>query len=609
MELASQGNADQVTHGHDNVHTQSTFPILQTATTNDYLTHLDLYILATLVCVIIFMYLDISYLSMGRQNESLLKDFSQTNENPEKERKRYMEKIQSEKDERGPKEYVASPGESLFGPRESVYAPRNWLRPLGSLEILMVTGGYFGGHNTIQALRLSSSQPILPELVRHAITAVAQKSELLQVCVSWNWLRPWFCRMGHVMVPFRVEHGDVMKVYYKLLEMHYDMYRGPLWRARLVPLPQSCAERHEAVLIFTIHHAITDAFTNMIICRETLQVLNATMSGKVYHPSTCNVFPLISDELLTKRDWFDALKFAAYKALSPTIGNFNKNVYFDGVLPQPKTKIAITKVLHEEFTVESTQHLLEHCKKARVTVHSCIMITAQLAMLKLAQQHSGGALNVANVRTMNCVNMRRYYPHEYHNATGCHISVEEQEVVLHNDDISSKEKFWSLVTHSHANLQKSLGVDRNPIKNLPALLPCTLLIPLNYVLTRLGWKHINDCHIVTTNMGNLKDLLPGKYDGPVEITHLLRCVSDPLTGHPYTLIFHTFLDRFSITLEYYTTKTTDEVASQFFSILVGYISDLASSGTVGVGSDTSTTVFKNKFYASSMNVADNGTVT
>lgn len=436
---------------------------------------------------------------------------------------------------------------------------------------------------------------------------------MLQLCVSWNWLRPWFCQMRYVMVSFRVEHGDVMMVYYKLLETPYDMHRGPLWRARLVPLPQPCPDRHEAVLIFTIHHSITDAFTNMIICRETLQVLNATMSGQVYQPPTYAILPSISDELVTRRDWLHALKFAAYKLCSPTIGNFNKHVYFDGVLPQPKTKLAVTKVLHEEFTVEATQHLLQHCKEAGVTVHSCIMTIAKLAMFQLAQQHSGGALKMAKVRAMNCVNMRRYFPHEYHEATGCHISIEEQEVVIHNDDISSKEKFWPLVTRIHASIQQSLRVDKNPIKKIPALLPCSLLIPLNHILTRLGWKNVNDSHMVSTNMGNLKDLLPSEYDGPVEITHLLRCVSDPFTGHPYTLIFHTFLDRFCITIEYYTTKTTDEVATEFFSILINYISDLASFGTVGVGSNSSTNVFKKKFYESASNgcsnVVTNGTVT
>lgn len=83
-------------------------------------------------------------------------------------------KIQSEKGGRDPKDYIPSPSESIYGPRKTVYGPRDWVRPLGSLEILMMIGGYFGSLNTIQALRLSSSQPILPELVRHAITAVAQ---------------------------------------------------------------------------------------------------------------------------------------------------------------------------------------------------------------------------------------------------------------------------------------------------------------------------------------------------------------------------------------------------------------------------------------------------
>ncbi|KAK8748035.1 hypothetical protein OTU49_016281 [Cherax quadricarinatus] len=386
-----------------------------------------------------------------------------------------------------------------------------------------------------------------------------------------------------------------MTIYYKLLGTSYNMFQGPLWRARLVSLPQTSVTRYEAVLMFTVHHCITDAFTNMIICRETLQVLNAAMTGHVYEPPFRAFTPFICDNLTTKSDWLPALKFALYKLYSPTLGNFNKNVYFHGTIPQPKVKTASTSILYQDLSVGATRNLLKYCKEEGVTVHSCIMTAATLAVFHSAQQLSDVDLEPATIKVMNCVNMRRYYPREYREATGCHISVEEQELVINGSDGSSKISFWSLARQSHASLQKSLLVDKNPIRNLLGLLPCSLLIPGNYSLTRNGRRNLNDSHMITTNMGDLRDLLPARYDhGPVEITKLLRCVSDELTGHPYTLIFHTFRDRLNVTLEYYSNKIAHDDAARYFSILTNFISDLAEHGSVNLPNDRKVKTKKNK---------------
>nr|XP_053632458.1 uncharacterized protein LOC128688596 isoform X2 [Cherax quadricarinatus] len=466
--------------------------------------------------------------------------------------------------------------------REILVEPGEWVRPLGNLEAFMALGGTYGTLNTVQGVWLSSTHPILPEDVRFALTQVARQTHVLQLCVVKRRLWPWFRRMKHLLVPFKVELDDVMTVYYKIQKLPYNMAEGPLWRARLVPLrPLSPTGRYEAVLVISAHHCITDGLTNMVLCRDTLEVLNAIMSGRQYTVTPRLVIPFLAEEETTTQDWWYAFKYFCTKLYGSLFTDYSKKLYFNGALKQPATKVALTKILCERYTVEATQQLFSRCKEAKVTVHACILAVASLAILRVAQQNSPEKLDSALINGVNCVNMRRYYPRAYKESPGCHISLEEREVLIHSSDASSKENFWRLAKFMHDDLKKSLNVDKTPIRNCPFFRPSTLMLHINHGLTRKGYRHRTDSHFVTTNMGDLWDLLPGKYgDGPVEITHLLRSVSSELTGNPFTLVFHTFLQHFMISVDYYTTKVTDEVAALFFSTLTSYISNIATHGTV-----------------------------
>lgn len=405
---------------------------------------------------------------------------------------------------------------------------------------------------------------------------------MLQLCVVWRWLWPWFRQLKHVIVPFKVENDDVMSVYYRTQQMPYDMSRGPLWRARLVPLPQSSSGHHEAVLIINAHHCITDGLTNMVICRDTLEVLNATIIGKPHPMPIRPVIPALADSLVTWKDWFYIFTYFWSKLYASLITNYNKKLYFNGALPQPATKLAMTKVLRQDFSVETTKKLLRRCKEARVTVHSCIVAAGNLAMLKLAQERSPGKLESAKINSVNCINNRRYYPSTHKESLGCHISLEEREMLIQDCDASSQASFWLLARRTHDSLLKSLNVDRNPIRNGPLFQPSILMLYINYTLTRRGCKNRTDNHFITTNMGDLRELLPAKYgdECPVEITNILRSVTSELTGSPYTLVFHTFEGRFMISLDYFTNKVVEDVALQFFSIITEYIDNIANYGNV-----------------------------
>ncbi|XP_064094286.1 uncharacterized protein LOC135206740 [Macrobrachium nipponense] len=461
-------------------------------------------------------------------------------------------------------------------------APGDWIRPLGNLETFMEIGGEYGSLNTAQSIWLTSKEPIDPEEVKKAVYQVALKTQVLHVCVEWRGMRPWFKRVDEFVCDFEVIEGDVMKVFYMLLHKQYNMVKGPLWGARLVPIPKESPEDnlHRAALIFTAHHCITDGHTNMTFCRDTMEVLNASMTGRVYEVPLRPVISAKCDSLMSKKDWYYVFRYFWSKMFDAIIRDYSSKLYFGGALVQPQTKVAVTKILRSNFTVDETKELIRHCKANGVTVHSCIMATANLALLQTVKQRAKYRVDAARINSVNCINMRRYFPAEIKDALGCHISLEEKEMMIPSSAAKSKEQFWSLVKVFHKNLNDSLNVHYAPIKNAPLFRPSTILLHVNYELTKRGRKNRTDNHMISTNMGNLKHILPGTYDGPVEITDILRSVSSELTGNPFTLVFQTFRDQFMISVDYYTTKMTDEAASQFFNNLVTYIGNIAQYGTV-----------------------------
>lgn len=405
---------------------------------------------------------------------------------------------------------------------------------------------------------------------------------MLQLCVVWRGARAWFRRMERLAVDFAVESQDAMSVFHEILHMSYDFARGPLWRARLVPSPHKSLDgRYEAVLIISAHHCITDGLTNMLICRDVMSVLNAALTGAMYDVPTRPVIPAISDALHSRTDWWYALRYLWKKIYGTFIFDYAPKLYFGGILPQPSTKDATTRILHEQLTAENTKKLMQRCKEAGVTVHSCVSAIAYVAMFRVAQQRVKGKLDEAIVNLSNCVNMRRYFNPANKESPGCHIALEEKEFLVRSSDGASRENFWAFARRVQEHLHKSLNVEHYPIKNCSVYVPFAFIMCVNRELTRRARKNLTDCHVITTNMGNLRHLLPSHYgDGPVEITSLLRSVSSELVGNPCTLTFHTFRDRFMISLDYFTNKMTGDVARQFFSNMTGYINNLVTIGAI-----------------------------
>ncbi|KAK8742955.1 hypothetical protein OTU49_001448 [Cherax quadricarinatus] len=462
-------------------------------------------------------------------------------------------------------------------PRKVMAEPGSWLRPVSTIEMFAASLLILGTGNTAQVLWLSSSQPITPEDVKQALSVIAEKIHVLQVCVAWRWFRPWLRRMKNVVVDFSVDTGDAMSVYYQQMRTPYNISQGPLWRARLVPQPQAVGDRHQAVLVLTLHHIIIDGLTNMIISRDFMEVLNAIMTGRSHNTPTRHIIPAIADELFGMRDCVYCLRYLSTVIYKITTGMFSNTLSF----PKSKAKVALTNVLRKDFSAETTQELLRHCKEAKVSVHSSIVAAAYLAFLRTAQKYSKQTLDSLKITYGNAVNMRRYYPSVYKESVGFHASITKHDYVVCSSDAESKVNFWELARRMHDDLQHNLCVSKTPIRISPLSVVLLPVHQVNCLLTRLGCRNLMAAEMACTNMGNLKQILPGKYgDGPVEITSFLRSTAMEVCGSPFYIVFQTFEGKLLLSLDHYINNMTDEVANMFFSYLTHYIADIAHDGTI-----------------------------
>lgn len=409
--------------------------------------------------------------------------------------------------------------------------------------------------------------------------------KVLQLHVSWRWLRLWFRRMKYVLVDFRVDDRAVSEVVSGLMVSGYNQERGPLWRARMVPLPAPPG-RHRAVLVLAVQHTITDGLTNMVLSRDLLHLINATLLPQGPAPTLSPNRPIVSalsDTLVKPGDWPYIISFLCKKMSTSILTSKNKTIYFGGAMPCPTLSRnpsvpPLNRLLHTELSVATTAALLVQCRAKEVTVHALLLAVAQVAMVRVAGRRGGVDVAGTAVTICNCVNSRRYLPAHLAHAPGCFISLEDREIPASSDD---EADVWGLAMRVHTSLRHSLGPGRIPVKNIPLLRMITLMVEFNRTLGRYNRPHRCDSHMVTTNMGNLSNLLPGNCPaGPVQVAHMVRTVSSELSCTPYMLASHTFRGRLLLSLDYYTTKTTPAAASQVFHCLVSMLTCLGNHGSI-----------------------------
>ncbi|XP_050735410.1 uncharacterized protein LOC127007934 [Eriocheir sinensis] len=462
-------------------------------------------------------------------------------------------------------------------PRHKGQAEGAWVRPLSSLaEVVSAVGALFGSFNMAQVLWLTSPRPITQEQVHKAFTHIAQRVEVLRLAVAWRWLWPWFRRMPRVEVDLAVVEGDPEAVCEQQLAATYDMAAGPLWRVRLVPLPPQRPGQHRAALVFSFHHAVSDGTTNILVIKDLLHTLNAAATGRDPIVPARPLMHSLTARTATPRGWIATFTFvlaATRTAITTAVSSHS----LTSLLPPHDSRQFVTKLLHHDLSEEATQQLLKQCRGAGVRVHSCITTAASLAMKRTTQHFAGRRQESLEVIQEQVVNLRRFHK-EQTEATGSMAVVMLQRHAVHDDP----EAFWPLARAMQARLDHNLEQRRAPLRSGALIWLVSGIVPINVLLAWLGLPSFNYSHIGYSNMGDLRRLLgPAEdaEDAPVQLSGVLRTVSNELLGSLCFVNCHTLDGRLSLSLDYFPNKMSGAAARLMFTHLTHALTHLAASGS------------------------------
>lgn len=462
------------------------------------------------------------------------------------------------------------------------WAPGDWMRPVGDVEMMFAIGAYLKSLNTLQAVYVSSDEPLSKELMNTALQHLVRRIPILNVCMQRRGTQLWYRRVSKISIDFDIQDDDPNNVVQQVLGKTYNLKKGPLWSVRMVPLaedhptPRGICAKNQVVIIFGVLHAITDASTNMIICKELVNILNDLKKGRPVEDKPYLFCPPHAEKLVDSTKTF-LFKYFLKRFYNVLVLDFNKKTTFNGVLPLAKNYKVETRVLNYVFSEEITEKLIARCKENKATIHSCIVTCANVSYLDIAQQKSSETLDEVAIYYSDSINLRRYYPKTETEHIGCHITICEQQASISTE---GRQDFWRSARSSKAALHASLS-DKNCLKIMPIMRWAAIVFPFNIYHNKKRTRNLTDSHYITTNMGDVSNIIgDNNPDEPVHINDIFRSVNGEQCGHYFALSCETFRKRMHLSIDYYSNKMTDETASEYFDILKRNLTDLALNGVL-----------------------------
>ena len=387
--------------------------------------------------------------------------------------------------------------------------------------------------------------------------------------------------MQKTRIDFELVDGNAMTVFEELQAAQYNMSEGPLWKVRMVHLspsessPRGVQAEHQAMIVFGIHHGITDAKTNAIICKELLSILNAIKQDREI---TCKYYPFIdqSVEKLNESSryyWFIYFWKKCYRVF---ISDFKKIITFNNVIPLPKYSSVSVNEVHHVFSEVITEKLLKRCKEHGVSVHSLVVMATNIACLDAVRKLSTKSVEEIRMYYIDTFDTRRYYENKS-DAIGIHMALYERHVPISS---YTKENFWDCARLEKAQLHDAL-TSKKALGIIPLLKYGSLISGANEILCRLKRDNVFDGHFVTTNVGDMGKIL-GKMnpDDPFQISDMFRTVSSEKFGCMFMLTLSTFQNRLYLSYDYYTNKCTHDIAKTLINNTKHIMTNLAENRAI-----------------------------
>ena len=333
---------------------------------------------------------------------------------------------------------------------------------------------------------------------------------------------------------------------------------------------------NHTVIIFGISHPITDVSTNLVICKEFVDILNDLMKGIPVSGQTYSLSPPYAEKLATSTP-FLRLKIRMKKTYKYLLQGFEKKTTFNGLLPLNPNCLPDTRVISHIFSEEISQKLISQCKENQTTVHSCIVTAANASYFDLIRRKSSGPVKEVTVYYADAINLRRYYPQQRKEHIGCHVTAVEQKCVLSMEELKD---FWETARKGKASLHESLA-NKSCLDALPDMKEISLVFLINKYRNKRKKKILTYGSYITTNMGDVTKILSGLHpNDPVHVTDWYRFATSTVCGSSLSISFQTFRKRLYLSFDCYKNKISNENAQELFDILKAKVTSLALSGSI-----------------------------
>ncbi|XP_013417344.1 uncharacterized protein LOC106178627 [Lingula anatina] len=361
------------------------------------------------------------------------------------------------------------------------------------------------------------------------------------------------------------------KIHEDMMRVLFDTANGPLWRVRIMSMPQRNADStmkgnvnendlFNSVVVFGIHHSILDGISNLFMLRRLINILNAAMLGVKCEDGDTVMLHQALEDLLPKDEmafsWRDYLQIAKAKFIKwfPS-----KSLYMKRFLPPTAVGDTYTKTVAVEFSIPETERILAKCKDHGTTVHGVFFAAASMAMASLV--YDGKPPSVLNIGSTHAVNMRRFLPPELNAAFG--LLVWTPAVTLITPTTVAYSALWRLaknatqVVHSALRngdvtqsykIEKHMGDDS--VKRMLAYPDCTM----EFFMSNIG-----DCD---------KLCPPGEEDYEVHATRIVTSTALRRYPAPFVHYLHKFRGRFCYNIDYCTNRVSDTNAHKYAELTV-----------------------------------------
>lgn len=338
------------------------------------------------------------------------------------------------------------------------------------------------------------------------------------------------------------------------LNQPIDWSTGPLARATLV-LGSRASE-----LLFTLHHAIGDATSGILLARNILKRISShnflnpplgRIAGK-----TASIEHSVGLDQTKPTFRLRTLRFGVRQLLFSKIHRPEKLAADVYAAPSARN----TRVIHKRLTTETTSLLRSTAKECGTTVHGALCVAMMVAAYIDIQSHKlkrrGGSMWLA---CMSPVDMRKYCPEPATEDIGFYVST-----TVADGRVDPKTPFWSLAGGIAASIHRNIGAGE-PLMSLALqsrALPSTL--SPNKLASRV--EGMIAAAVGVTNVGMVDSEKFGKDLYPRSI-HYAAAVN-AIAGTGFLCSAVTFRDQLTLNFLYASPLLSDERAERLADLVV-----------------------------------------